>query len=129
MGISGGGSSGGVANAGGAIGVWTHLADSPLALVDVIGVDHVCVGTDTKLTQPFGGRGGGRGGPRVGERRNLAWQDQTAGFYYLVVDVMLKTGFTAGEISKIGGGNFLRISARPFRNSLFDLYWMRFASP
>ncbi len=60
-----------VASAGGAIGVWTHLADTPLeyaknirALVDVIGVDHVCIGTDTKLTQPGGGpvgRGPGRG--------------------------------------------------------------------
>ena len=122
-----------VADAGGVIGVWTHLADTPLdygknirALVDVIGVDHVCIGTDTKLTQPFGGRGGGRpgggppGGPpgggrpgqqnvRVGERTNLAWQDQTAGFYYVVVDALLKTGFTPDEIGKIGGGNFLRI--------------------
>jgi membrane dipeptidase len=40
-----------VADAGGVIGVWTHLADSPLeyaqnvrALVDIIGVDHVCMG-------------------------------------------------------------------------------------
>ena len=100
------------------------------ALVDVIGVDHVCIGTDTKLTQPGGrpggggpgggrgpggggpgggGPGAGRGGPRVGERTNLAWQDQTAGFYYVVVDAMLKTGFTPDEIGKIGGGNFLRI--------------------
>ena len=123
-----------VANAGGVIGVWTHLADTPLvyaknvrALVDVIGVDHVCIGTDTKLTQPFGGRGGGRpgggppgGGPpgggrpgqqnaRVGERTNLAWQDQTAGFYYVVVDALLKTDFTPDEIGRIGGGNFLRV--------------------
>jgi membrane dipeptidase len=125
-----------VATAGGAIGVWTHLADTPLdyaknvrALVDAIGVDHVCIGTDTKLTQPFGGRGGGRpgggppgGGPpgggrpgqqnvRVGERTNLAWLDQTAGFYYVVVDALLKTGFTPDEIGKVGGGNFLRIFA------------------
>lgn len=112
-----------VANAGGAIGVWTHLADTPLdyaknvrALVDVIGVDHVCIGTDTKLTQPGGGRGpgrpGGRGGPqkgRAGERTNEAWQGQTDGFYYVVVDGLLKTGFTPDEIGKIGGGNFLRI--------------------
>jgi len=106
-----------VADAGGAIGVWTHLADTPLeyarnvrALVEVIGVDHVCIGTDTKLTQP-GGRagGGGRGGPRVGERTNLVWQDQTGGFYFVVVDALLKTGFTGDEIGKIGGGNFLRI--------------------
>jgi membrane dipeptidase len=48
-----------VADAGGVVGVWTHLADTPLdyarnirALVDVIGIDHVCIGTDTKLTQP-----------------------------------------------------------------------------
>src|SRR5580658_355452 len=113
-----------VANAGGLVGVWTHLADTPLdcarnvrALVDVIGIDHVCIGSDTKLPPP-GPRPGGppRGGPRpgqqnarVGERTNQAWQDQTAGFYYVVVDAMLKTGFTPDEIGKIGGGNFLRI--------------------
>src|SRR5580700_4681755 len=101
-----------VANAGGLVGVWTHLADTPLdyaknirALADVIGVDHVCIGTDTKLTQPGGRPGGGR----VGERTNQAWQDQTAGFYYVVVDAMLKTGFTPDEIGKIGGENFLRV--------------------
>jgi membrane dipeptidase len=114
-----------VAKAGGVIGVWTHLADRPLdyarnvrALVDVIGVDHVCIGTDTKLTPPFGGRGGGRPGQqnaRVGERTNLAWQDQTAGFYYVVVDALLKTGFTPDEVGKIGGGNFLRIFGEAVR--------------
>ena len=101
-----------VANAGGLVGVWTHLADTPLdyarnikALVDVIGVDHVCIGTDTKLTQPSPRPGGFR----PGERTNQAWQDQTAGFYFVVVDAMLKTGFTPDEIGKIGGGNFLRV--------------------
>jgi membrane dipeptidase len=119
-----------VADAGGVIGVWTHLADTPLeyaknvrALMDVIGVDHVCIGTDTKLTQPGGGGRGPGGGPdrgsgggrpgqqnaRAGERTNLVWQDQTAGLYYVVVDAMLKTGFTPDEIGRIGGGNFLRI--------------------
>jgi len=93
------------------------------------------VATDTKLTQPGGspgsgrgsggdrgrggggpgggGPGGGRGpsqqGGRGGERTNQAWQDQTAGFYYVVVDAMIKTGFTPDEIGRIGGGNFLRI--------------------
>jgi len=139
-----------IANAGGIIGVWTHLADTPLeyaqnirALVDVIGVDHVCIGTDTKLTPPYrsaggfgqrpnnpgpppggapdGGRDkgpgadgrrrpeGGQNKGRVGERTNEAWQDQKTGFYYAVVDAMLKTGFTADEIGKIGGGNFCRV--------------------
>jgi membrane dipeptidase len=99
----------------------------------VIGVDHVSIGTDTKLTQPStrpsspppgdhsgpaGGPGGpppgprpGQQGPRVGERTNLAWANQTAGFYYVVVDAMFKTGFTAEEIEKIGGANYLRIFA------------------
>ncbi len=127
-----------VANAGGLVGVWTHLADTPLdyarnvrALVDVIGVDHVCIGTDTKLTQPSprpmgappggppsgAGPGGppprgprlGQQGPRIGERTNQAWHDQTAGFYYVVVDAMLRTGFTPDDIGKVGGGNFLRV--------------------
>jgi hypothetical protein len=47
-----------VSNAGGLIGVWTHLSDRPLdyarnvkAMVDVIGVNHVCQATDIKLTQ------------------------------------------------------------------------------
>ena len=131
-----------VANAGGLVGVWTHLADTPLdyarnvrALVDVIAVDHVCIGTDTKLTQasprpggppsggprpdghPLGGPRPGQQNARVGERTNQAWQDQTAGFYYVVVDAMLKTGFTPDEIGKIGGGNLLRVFDRVSRQS------------
>jgi membrane dipeptidase len=124
-----------VATTGGLVGVWTHLADTALdyarnvrALVDVIGVEHVCIGTDTKLTQPSphpngpGPSGPGAGGPppggsgpsqqqhpHVGERTNQAWQDETVGFYYVVVDAMLKTGFMPDEIGKICGGNFLRV--------------------
>jgi microsomal dipeptidase-like Zn-dependent dipeptidase len=133
-----------VANSGGVVGVWTHLSDTPLdyahnirALVDVIGVDHVCIGTDTKLTRarprpggpppggpgpgvppqggpPPSGTGQGRPGqvqqrPRAGERTNEAWADEKAGFYFVVVDAMLKTGFTPDEIGKLGGGNFLRV--------------------
>ena len=141
-----------VADAGGVIGVWTHLAENPLeyarnvrAMVNVIGIDHVCIGTDTKLTpgyRPAGGfgpkpgdrspqpgsgtpgntpvapprdnnshngPGGDKNGHRIGERTNEAWKDQHAGFYYTVIDAMLKTGFTEDEIGKIGGGNFCRI--------------------
>jgi membrane dipeptidase len=111
-----------VANAGGLVGVWTHLADTPLdyarnvrALVDVIAVDHVCIGTDTKLTQASPRPG--RQNARIGERTNQPWQDQTAGFYYVVVDAMLKTGFTPDEIGKIGGGNLLRVFDRVSRQS------------
>ncbi len=122
-----------VAEAGGVIGVWTHLAETPLehaknirALVDVIGIDHVCIGTDTKLTPTYSSPNESRPKPngnpeennlnferkreeRVGERTSLAWKDQKEGFYYTVVDALLKTGFTEDEIGKIGGGNFCRV--------------------
>ena len=109
--------------------------------VDVIGVDHVGIGTDTKLTpayrsfgpgpggpapQPGGGNsgnqdgrprdnnsqngpGGGQNRGRAGTGTNETWEGQNAGFYYTVVDAMLKTGFTEVEIGKIAGGNFCRI--------------------
>lgn len=116
-----------VADAGGVIGVWTHLAETPLdyaknirAMVDIIGVDHVAIGTDTKLTPSYHSpndnfgkkpnqQNEGKKEERVGERTNLAWKDQKEGFYYAVVDAMLKTGFSEAEIGKIGGGNFCRI--------------------
>jgi microsomal dipeptidase-like Zn-dependent dipeptidase len=127
-----------IADAGGVIGVWTHLVDSPAeyvqavrAMVDVVGIDHVCIGTDTKLIPgnrpggrpasdpegpprgPGGGQGrgpgGGQGRGRMGGGTNQAWADQRAGFYYAVVNEMLKQGFTAAEIGKLGGGNFCRV--------------------
>lgn len=134
-----------VADAGGVIGVWTHLSDTPLeyaqnirAMVDIVGVEHVCIGTDTKMTPSYRPAGsftpkpagqdslthkdepphdnnaknnsGGGGNPgRIGERTNEAWQDQKVGFYYAVVGAMLQTGFKENEIGKIGGGNFCRV--------------------
>lgn len=138
-----------VADAGGVIGIWTHLAETSLeyaqnirAMVDATDIDHICIGTDTKLTPPYRPTGGfglksgdrksqsatgdqhnerlrddndkkitdgidNRG--RAGERTNEAWQGQKEGFYYTVVDALLKTGFTEDEIGKIGGSNFCRI--------------------
>jgi membrane dipeptidase len=160
-----------IATAGSLVGIWTHLVDSPAeyvqgirAMADAIGIEHVCIGTDTKLTPParFGGpdgrqggsggsgggpngspsgfgrpgggtnnvagengfdgpgpnrsgpgpggsRGGGRG--RGGGRTNEAWGDQKVGFYYAVVEQMLKQGFTTEEIGKVGGGNFCGVFA------------------
>jgi len=102
-----------VASAGGVIGIWTHLSDTPLeyaqnirAMTDITGVDYVCLGTDTKMTPSYNPRGNP---PRPGERTNDAWQNQKAGFYFSVVAALLQTGFTKDEIEKIGGGNFLRI--------------------
>jgi membrane dipeptidase len=95
------------ADAGGVIGIWTHLADSPLAyakniraMVDVVGTDHVCIGTDTKMAPPGNGNG---------KKTNQSWEQTNQGFFYSVVDAMLKTGFSEKEIIKIGGGNLCRI--------------------
>jgi membrane dipeptidase len=56
-----------IADAGGLVGVWTHLVDSPAEyvqavrdMVDAAGIDHVCVGTDSQLT-PGRRTGGGAG--------------------------------------------------------------------
>jgi membrane dipeptidase len=130
-----------IGDAGGVVGVWTHMTNSPAAYVQAVremvnsaGIDHVCIGTDTKLTpgnRPGGGLGGpggrGPGGPggfggpggaaqkkgggRMGGGTNQAWADQKVGFYYAVVGEMVKQGFKDTEIGKIGGGNFCRVFA------------------
>jgi membrane dipeptidase len=141
-----------VADSGGIIGIWTHLSDTPLeyaqnirAMVDVIGVDHVCLGTDTKMTTPYRSPtnlnskprqvdakdrkeeplhksdnakkdlASSKKGGRIGERSNEAWRNQDIGFYYAVVDAMLKSGFTEDEIVKIGSGNFFSVFEKATR--------------
>jgi membrane dipeptidase len=101
-----------VAEAGGVIGVWKHLTETPLAyvqniraMVDTVGVDHVCIGTDTKIATSFNADKP----VRVGEQTNNVWQNQNEGFYFEVVDKMLQIGFSEIEIGKIGSDNFLKI--------------------
>jgi membrane dipeptidase len=98
-----------VADAGGVIGVWTHLASSPQeyvknikAMVDVVGVDHVCIGTDSKMTLPSNSNN------KFDKKTNQSW-DKEEGFFYSVVDAMLQIGFSEEDIIKIGGGNYFRI--------------------
>ena len=94
-----------VADAGGVIGVWTKLADSPKefvenikAMMDAVGIDHVGIGTDTDLLSP-----------RVGQGTNKVWPGLTGGFFPAVVGEMLIQGFTPDDIGKVGGGNYCRI--------------------
>jgi membrane dipeptidase len=103
-----------VVNAGGVIGLWRHLTETPAdyaqnirAMVDVIGVDNVCIGTDTKITRAI--KPNDNSTPRLGEFTNEIWQNQENGFFYEVVDAMLKTGFSENDIIKIGSKNFLRV--------------------
>jgi membrane dipeptidase len=94
-----------VADAGGVIGVWIHLADSLQdyvgsikAMLDAVGVDHVGIGSDSDLLSS-----------RVGQGTNKAWPGMTGGFFNAVVGEMLRQGFTASDINKVGGGNFCRV--------------------
>jgi membrane dipeptidase len=72
--------------------------ESIKAMVDAVGVDHVGIGSDSDLLSS-----------RVGQGTNKAWPGMTGGFFYAVVGEMLRQGFTAGEIGKVGGGNFCRV--------------------
>ncbi len=94
-----------VADAGGVVGVWTHLArslpdfvQSIKSMVDAIGVDHVGIGSDTDLLSS-----------RVGSGTNRAWPGLTGGFFDAVIGEMLRQGFTRDEIARIGGGNYCRV--------------------
>ena len=94
-----------VADAGGVVGVWTHLADSLKdfvesikAMVDAIGIDHVGMGIDTDLLSS-----------RVGQGTNKAYPGRTGGFFPAVVGEMLSQGFAPDDIRKIGGGNYCRV--------------------
>ena len=94
-----------VADAGGVIGVWTHLADSPQefvenikAMADAVGIDHAGIGTDSDLLSS-----------RAGQGTNKAWPELTGGFFPAVVGEMLRQGFTPDEIGKVGGGNYSRV--------------------
>lgn len=92
-----------VADAGGVVGVWTHLTDSVhefvesvKAMVDAIGVDHTGIGTDTDLLNPDHGT-------------DRAWPGFNSTFFPAVVAEMLRQGFTPEEIRKIAGGNYCRV--------------------
>jgi membrane dipeptidase len=94
-----------VAEAGGVIGVWTHMADSLKdfvesikAMVDAVGIDHVGIGSDTDLLSS-----------RVGQGTNRVWPGLTGGFFHAVVGEMLVQGFTPDDIGKVGGENFCRV--------------------
>jgi membrane dipeptidase len=94
-----------IADAGGVIGVWTHLTaslpelvESVKAMVDAVGVDHVGIGSDTDLLSA-----------RVGHGTNVAWPGLTGGFWNQVAEEMRRQGFHPDEIARVGGGNYCRV--------------------
>ena len=132
-----------VAAKGGVIGIWPHLASSPEeyasnihAMVHIVGIDHVCIGTDSKITpeyseitpemierfkreqaereknQPKHGDSEEQR-PQLPKRDpnaiNHEWQDQPDNFYHSVIRCLLAEGFNEIEIEKIVSGNFMRV--------------------
>jgi membrane dipeptidase len=94
-----------IADAGGVVGVWTHLTDSLKefvgsikAMADAIGIDHVGIGSDTDLLSS-----------RVSSGTNRAWPNFPGAFFPAVVGEMLAQGFSSDDIVKIGGGNYCRV--------------------
>jgi membrane dipeptidase len=86
-----------VAATGGAIGIWhffpslERYVDGLKEMADVVGVDHVCIGTDQQTT---------------------AGALQDYGNFGRLVDLLLQKGFTAAEAGKLLGENFVRIFAK-----------------
>jgi membrane dipeptidase len=83
-----------VADTGGAIGIWHFFpnldkyVDGLKEMADVVGVDHVCIGTDQQVTPG-------------------SLQDYSKWVH--LVDAMLRGGFTPEDAGKIAGGNYVRI--------------------
>jgi membrane dipeptidase len=94
-----------ISDAGGIVGLWPKMTNSPKdyvatikELADAIGVDHVGIGSDTDLLSS-----------KVGQGTNKAWPNLSGGFFNATVAEMLSQGFTPDDISKVGGGNYCRV--------------------
>ena len=94
-----------VSDAGGVIGVWKYMAGSVReyvqnikAMVDLAGIDHVGIGTDTNILSS-----------RPGQATNAALPDMRGGFFYAIAGEMLRQGFSVDDIGKVGGGNYCRV--------------------
>ncbi len=85
-----------IAETGGSIGIWhffpsrERYVDGLKEMVDVVGVDHVSIGSDASAA---------------------AGQLSTYDDFARVVDAMLRGGFTPPDTAKLVGGNYLRIFA------------------
>jgi len=83
-----------IAETGGAIGIWHFFpslekyVDGLKEMVDVVGVDHVCIGTDQQVAPG-------------------ALQDYSK--WVQLIGAMLQGGFSPEDAGKIAGGNYLRI--------------------
>ena len=97
-------------------------------MVDIVGIDHVCIGSDSKITPEYQemteemrerfakeqARREKEGPhpqfqPRNPNAANHEWNQEPDNFYHSVIRCLLAEGFAADEIEKIVSGNFVRI--------------------
>jgi membrane dipeptidase len=97
-----------VADAGGIVGVWKSFATlkdfvaGVKEMADVVGIDHVGIGTDTSISSPPS---------EVGRRSatNDLWPEQPGGFVFKIANEMLRQGFSPTDIAGVVGNNFCRV--------------------
>jgi membrane dipeptidase len=88
-----------VASTGGVVGIWASPSFTTLAryvdgvarAAEALGVDHVCLGTDNS---GFG-------------RSEAVWADYAD--FPLVVQLLRRKGFSAADVGKLAGGNYVRV--------------------
>ena len=126
-----------VASHGGVIGVWPHLADTPeeyasniKAMIDIVGVDHVTIGTDTKITpemleidaemiERFKKEQAQKGGDDKDPKKKFPQKDPNAAnhvfsqspypFYLSVIEALLDVGLSDADVKEVCGENFIRV--------------------
>lgn len=109
-----------VAETGGIMGVWRIFPTLKAyvlgikEMVDVVGVDHTGIGTDTVIAPPPSNSAISARQPRT----NAIWPDQRAGFVYALIEEMLVQGFTEADIGKIVGGNYVRVFGEITKNGV-----------
>jgi membrane dipeptidase len=83
-----------VARTGGVVGIWanpTRYVEGVARAAETLGVDHVGFGTDNS---GFG-------------RSDAVWQDYAD--FPTIVQLLRRTGFSAADVGKLVGGNYLRV--------------------
>jgi membrane dipeptidase len=84
-----------IAETGGSVGIWHFFpsldkyVEGLKEMVEVVGVDHVCIGTDQQVVN--------------------AGRVQDYAQWVQLVAAMLRGGFSSEEVGKIAGGNYVRI--------------------
>ena len=103
-----------ITDAGGVIGVWPQITETPdvyakrvRAMTNVVGTDHVALGSDSKITPAFDERK--KSFNPAPAYKNHVWTAVGDSYYHSIVVALAKEGFSKEEIYKLCGGNFYKV--------------------